>query len=280
MQITAGPGMSLRYIPAGRSFRGSTPEQLEWARKEASLTGYLDRYGTQIDSEGPQGVSRFNRPYYIASTETTVAQYRAFVIATGYQTTAQTNDSGGDNFATGDYHRDYNWMNPGFEQTDDHPAVNLTLADAIAFCDWLKQTTGLPFALPTEGHWEHASRAGSAGRWCFGDDLGEFNSYGWSYLTSPRSTRPVAELLPNAFGLYDVHGNAREWCLFNDGSHTTDLGFGVVRGGSFTKPAVLLRCASRVGFRAETPYSYHGFRVMLELPEDANLDKVKALASE
>jgi formylglycine-generating enzyme required for sulfatase activity len=271
VETTNSIGMALRYIPSGSYLRGSTQEQIKWAIEQATAEGLFDRYGPYIESENSETWNRrarIDQPFYMATTEVTVGQFRAFVEATGYKTLAETDGIGGINFTTGLGELDANWDNPGMTQNDSHPVINLTQPDCIAFCDWLSEKEGVTYRLPKETEWEFACRAGSLGRWCFGDDPSAFYEYGWCFYNSPNSTKPVAGRKPNTFGLFDMHGNAREWVLLDDGSTTDETGTGVVRGGSFTKPQILLRSASRVGFKAKSPYPYHGFRVLREVESD------------
>lgn len=143
----------------------------------------------------------------------------------------------------------YNWRfwlredktNPsGFEQTDDHPVVCVSWNDAQAFCKWLSNKEGRTYRLPTEAEWEYACRANTKGRYSFGDASGDLQHYGntadrslqkrWK-LTLPTGDRidappyaqgfddqvaftaAVGQYKPNPWGLYDMHGNAGEWCL-------------------------------------------------------------------
>src|SRR5262249_37756723 len=106
-----------------------------------------------------------------------------------------------------------NWRNPGFEQTDDHPVVVVTRGDAQAFCDWLSKKEGRYYTLPTEAQWEYACRAGSRSRFSFGDNEGQLPEHAWIVSNSDHKTHPVGKKKPNAWGLFDMHGNAAEWCL-------------------------------------------------------------------
>src|SRR5262249_15422458 len=124
--------------------------------------------------------------------------------------------------------REYNWRNPGFEQTDDHPVVEVSWNDAAQFCDWARKKTGKAIRLPTEAEWEYACRAGGRTRYFFGDNEEELAQYAnvadasFRQLTGKNwgiraddgyaFTAPVGTFKPNGFGLYDMHGNVLQWC--------------------------------------------------------------------
>jgi formylglycine-generating enzyme required for sulfatase activity len=91
------------------------------------------------------------------------------------------------------------------------PVINVNLYNARAYCEWLSEQTGNNYELPTEIQWEYACRAGSTGKYCFGDDVNQLVNYAWYDKNSEGKTHPVGEKLPNAFGVYDMHGNVWEW---------------------------------------------------------------------
>ena len=93
------------------------------------------------------------------------------------------------------------------------PAVSMTQYAAKQYTKWLSLLTGDFYRLPSEAEWEHACRAGREGAYAFGEDRSEIDAHGWHEDNSDWATQPVGGKLPNAWGLYDMHGNASEWVL-------------------------------------------------------------------
>jgi formylglycine-generating enzyme required for sulfatase activity len=146
--------------------------------------------------------------FYLGKTEVTVAQWRMFIRDTGYITQAELNRGGMVRGKNGRFvKRDANWRNPYLAQTDNHPVVLVSWKDAHAFCQWLSKKTGLNYRLPTEAEWEYACRAGTKDNY-----YGDLDKIAWYEYNSNGCTHPVAEKIPNAFGLYDMLGNVWEWC--------------------------------------------------------------------
>ena len=100
----------------------------------------------------------------------------------------------------------------GVKKPDDFPVGNVTWIGVTAFCQWLSQKEGETCYLPSEAQWEYACRAGMTTAWCSGDDEATLKEYAWYNANSGRETHPVGRLRPNAWGLYDMHGNVNEWC--------------------------------------------------------------------
>lgn len=99
---------------------------------------------------------------------------------------------------------------PSRSPLPDSPATGVTWEQAVEFCQLLSEREGARYRLPTEAEWEYACRAGSTTTFCFGDDPALLEEYAW-YGKSHENAAPVASLKPNAWGLYDMHGNALEW---------------------------------------------------------------------
>jgi formylglycine-generating enzyme required for sulfatase activity len=167
-----------------------------------------------------------------------------------------------------------NWRNPGIAHTqrDDEPVVQVSWNDAIAFCQWLSAADHRPYRLPTEAEWEYACRAGTATRWCTGDDPAALDQVAWIRDEIDCTTHPVAGKKPNAFGLYDMHGNVWEWCLDRFGPYSGDPvadpagalsgGAHVLRGGACTRAEVdRTRSASRLRRNSSFRFHRYGFRV-------------------
>jgi formylglycine-generating enzyme required for sulfatase activity len=100
---------------------------------------------------------------------------------------------------------------PGEEPNQ--PAVTMTQFAAKQYTKWLSGITGQQYRLPTEAEWEYAARAGTTTAFSFGDDVERIDEYAWSGGNSDYQTHEVGSLEPNAWGLYDMHGNASEWVL-------------------------------------------------------------------
>jgi formylglycine-generating enzyme required for sulfatase activity len=175
---------------------------------------------------------RITKPFYLGVTEVTRGQFRVFVDDTGYKTEAEKDGKGGygwnDETKKFEQNPRYTWQNPGFEQTDEHPVVNVSWNDAEAFIGWLSRKEGKAFRLPTEAEWEYSCRAGTATRYFTGDDPEGLAAVanvadGTAKEKHPDLTTiaardgyvytaPVGRFQANAFGLYDMHGNVFEWC--------------------------------------------------------------------
>lgn len=144
---------------------------------------------------------------------------------------------------------------------NDHPAVAMTQYNAIQFCKWLYQQSGIFYRLPTEAEWEYACRAGTKTAYSFGNDSKLIDEYACYAANSDGKTMPIGSKKPNAWGLYDMHGNVSEWTIdqyipdyydqFKNKTAVdpvavpTKLYPHSLRGGSFADEADACRSASR-----------------------------------
>ena len=146
------------------------------------------------------------------------------------------------------------------------PAIGMTHYAAVQFCKWLYTRTGIFYRLPTEAEWEYACRAQSKGPYSIVEGS-KLDEYAWYNDNSDNKTHPVGSKKPNAWGVYDMHGNVTEWTIdqykadtYSAYKNTTALNPIVpaetlyphaVRGGSYEDSASDLRSASRRGSNAE-----------------------------
>jgi formylglycine-generating enzyme required for sulfatase activity len=139
---------------------------------------------------------------------------------------------------------------------DDCPVENVSWGDVQGFIRRLNQIEGVDkYRLPTEAEWEFACRSGSTNKYSFGDNENELGDYAWYDKNSNRQTHPVAQKRPNAWGLYDMHGNVSEWCQdwyddYPTGTVTDPKGppsgqHTVLRGGSWLSNASVVQAAFR-----------------------------------
>ncbi len=159
---------------------------------------------------------------------------------------------------------------------DDCPVEQVSWHDAQDFISELNKRERLEgtdrYRLPTEAEWEYACRAGTTGKYYFGNDETMLREYAWYAKNSVYETHPVRQRKPNKWGLYDMHGNVWEWCQdwygdYRSGSVTNPRGpftgeHRVLRGGSWYGNQELARCAYRSIFGTPTNcYTIIGFRL-------------------
>lgn len=192
-----------------------------------------------------------SKPYYIAETEVTVAQFRQFIQESGraqnlavastsgvYKTEAEQgnlltleNAKGGVSTARNginSWDSAANWRTPGFTQNTQHPVVFVSWNDANEFCKWLSQKEGKTYRLPTEAEWEFAARGNTTTQYWWGNDINNnkrganladatyakrFPNRNFGIVSADNFvfTSPVGSFTPNPNGLYDVTGNVFEW---------------------------------------------------------------------
>ncbi|MBI4403638.1 MAG: formylglycine-generating enzyme family protein [Deltaproteobacteria bacterium] len=157
-----------------------------------------------------------------------------------------------------------------------HPVENVSWHDITEYLEKLNRLDqGREYRRPSEAEWEYAARGGKRTRFSFGDNEQELVGYAWFSNNSDNRSHPVAVLKPNAFGLYDMHGNVSEWTediyvespssasqQANTSSlNTSGLDQRVVRGANFLDNAELGRAAHRYHFGPRNSFNLVGFRV-------------------
>ena len=134
--------------------------------------------------------------------------------------------------------------NPSYFKGAQNPVERVTWDEAVEFCKKVSQKTGKTVSVPSESLWEYACRAGSKARFSYGNDYDKLGDYAWYGKNSQGKTHPVGQKKPNAWGLYDMHGNVSQWCSdcytgdFSNAIKTDPTGpdsgeFRVLRGGSW-----------------------------------------------
>ncbi|WP_292155487.1 formylglycine-generating enzyme family protein [Brevundimonas sp.] len=246
------------------------------------LMGSPDNEKCREIAEWPQVEITISKPFAVGKYELTWDEWEKCVAKQGCQDNSRKGYS-----AT----PDPDWSGDAGYGRGRHPVINVSWDDAEAYVKWLSAETGETYRLLSEAEWEYAARAGSTGRFSWGDaeptcDAGRENranfngphSVGLLAGCNGRQTESVGFSAPNAFGLYDMHGNVREWtkdCFHVDLAEiptdgmpwVTDCARGgeskVFRGGSFTGGVAQLRSAARQATHAREVNM--GFRIAREL---------------
>lgn len=212
---------------------------------------YMGGMGEGEDyDEAPAHKVNISRPFLMSETEITNAQFEQFMPE----------------------HRKYRGKN-GFSTEDDDAVVYVSYQDAVDFCKWLSKKEGKNYRLPTEAEWEYACHAGNYFPFSTGDGLpAEYHKNQQTARNLKPLSLKVKQTPPNAFGLYDMHGNVEEWCLDWYGPYTaeekTDPAgyengiYRVTRGGSHNTPEKYLRTTNRMAMIPEDKHSQTGFRIV------------------
>lgn len=241
------------------------------------------------DDEGPQHRVAIGRPFAVSKFEVMRGEFGEFVRESGY-------DAGNECFvwAGSRVERQHgkNWADPGYRQSDAHPAACVSWNDAKAYADWLSRKTGQTYRLLSEAEWEYAARAGTETKYSFGDRESDLCRHGngpdlttkesggpttWDYAECQDgfglTAAPVGSFGANRFGLHDMHGNVWEWVEdgYQDNYHgvpldgsawiPADSQYRVYRGGHYAFAPRVLRSASRYRNSPDSRSSALGFRV-------------------
>jgi formylglycine-generating enzyme required for sulfatase activity len=262
VEETNSIGMKLALIPPGEFTMGSTPEEI--AKVMAQAPDKWQR--SRIASEAPQHRVNISRSFYLGVYPVTQGQYQQVMGNNPSSFSAKGNEAA---------------MVVG-KDTAQHPAEMVSWDDAVEFCRRLsslpdERGLGRTYRLPTEAEWEYSCRAGTTTRWSCGDDEVALMEYAWLGKNSGKMTHPVGEKKPNAWGLYDMHGNVLQWCSdYNDPAYykqspTTDPTgpelsgrVRVARGGRFLGAPSLGRSAFRESASPADRFHHIGFRVAVD----------------
>jgi len=217
--------------------------------------------------------------YFIGKYEVTVGQFRKFITATGYKTSADIN--GGSYLWNGSQWKlqaGVNWESDalGFkrpESEENHPVIHVSWTDAIEYTKWLSTVTGKAFRLPTEAEWEFAARGGMSSNGYTYAGSNDINLVAWSLDNKSNQTFPVGKKQPNELGIYDMTGNVWEWCSdwydadyyakspsMNPQGSKSGL-FKVIRGGSWGGVSNFNRVTFRYRYFPGNRGKFNGFRV-------------------
>ena len=182
---------------------GGATMEMVWIHPGTFAMGAPNTERYRGEDELPQHEVTISQGFYLGKYEITQEQWEAVMGSTPW--------SGEDHVV----------------QNPHHPAVYISWDDAQRFIDQLNDAPGEEiYRLPTEAEWEYACRAGTTGRWSFGDDEGQLGDYAWysrnAWLLKLQYAQPVGTKLPNPWGLYDMHGNVGEWCQDWYGPYTSE----------------------------------------------------------
>ncbi|MEN6498751.1 MAG: formylglycine-generating enzyme family protein [Thermoguttaceae bacterium] len=286
------PGTDLKFgmapIPGGKFLMGSP----------AGEKGHKD-------DEGPQ-VEVTIDPFWMGIHEITWTEYETWSFKLDIQRRKMLNQQPTfwDKLADAIARPTNPYTDMSFEMgKEDRPAICMTQYGAQMYCKWLCAKTGRYYRLPTEAEWEYACRAGAKTAYSFGDDPSKLGDYAWYYDNSDEKYHKVGTKKPNAWGLYDMHGNVCEWVLdqykpdtYKKWAESKELKSPyvlatteyprIVRGGSWDDDADALRSAVRRGSNKDwkmqdpqipqsiwylTDATFVGFRVVrpLQVPGEA-----------
>jgi sulfatase modifying factor 1 len=275
-----GLGMRFLYVPPGAFMMGSPAHEPDMKAHEQS-------HGVML-----------TKGFFLQTTPVTVDHWHGFSVETGYRTEAETTGTliWGDQGVA--FKKGYHWQKPGFEQAGDLPVTCVTYRDAVQFIHWLRKTDGRLYDLPTEAQWEYACRAGSEGRYFFGNDEERLDEYAWFWDNSGNQPHAVARKKPNAWGFYDMLGNVWELCrdhcdlkhrpggatilsdTYGKGAFMNPLcmegPFRICRGGDWAclphncRPAKRMACSPRSGA------NIRGLRLAIHVPGNESCGSTRA----
>jgi sulfatase modifying factor 1 len=271
--------------------------KMKFARIESGsfLMGSASGEPDRDEFDGPQHKVTLSRAFYLGVHHVTVKQFTAFVNDSGHTTDAEKAGGGFTLRSDGTVYfaNRVAWHHAGFAQGQDHPVVFISWFDATAFCKWLSEKEGRRYGLPTEAQWEYACRAGTTTLYPWGNDPDAGKGYAnvcdkdfkANFPTWPGEifhftdgyvyTSPVGSFKANAFGVYDMIGNAWQWCSDADGAYPSEAVVDpagpaptpgskrILRGGAFDVAPKLCRSCKRFPAAPDVHNGDIGFRVVM-----------------
>lgn len=273
------------------------------------LMGSPDGEAERNSDEGPQREVEI-APFWMGQCEVTWDEYEVFMFSLDISAREKLGTSATDSDKKADAvahpTKPYTDMSFGMGKSG-FPAISMTQTAAKEYCTWLSYKTGRYYRLPTEAEWEYACRAGTTTAYHSGDDATKLREYAWFYdeKSDDEGYHKVGKKKPNAWGLFDMHGNVAEWCLDQYHSDAYAKSPGplsnpfvealtveprVVRGGSWDDDAPALRSARRLASTNDwkqkdpqlpqsiwyyTDAQFLGFRIVRPLVEPSETEKVR-----
>jgi len=241
--IEPEPTLTLELAP------GVTMELVHIKPGVFTMGGDMDSKYGWVGVEKPKHEVAITRGFYLGKYEVTQAQYEAVM--------------GG---------------NPSSWKEANRPVEQVSWTDAAEFCRRASEKTRREVRLPTEAEWEYACRAGTTTDWSHGNDSATLGEYAWYLANADRQTHPVGEKKPNAWGLYDMHGNVWEWVAdwYSAGYYASSPREDppgpaggdnrLLRGGGWYLDGSFARSASRRNWLLSDRHSDMGLRAAVSLP--------------
>jgi uncharacterized protein (TIGR03067 family) len=285
--------MKLVLIPPGEFDMGSTPEEIAWAIEEGKKRNNMDVHIPNMPSEGPRHRVKITKPFYLGVFNVTQSEYEKVARMNPSACSPKPIDPTQFKPPLTEWEKKTREVGVNLgagKDTSRYPVDSVSRDDAIQFCQRLsslpaERVAGRAYRIPTEAEWEYACRAGTTTRWYCGDDEAGLMECAWYSATiHDRPKHPVGQKKPNAWGLYDMHGNGWQWCSDwfiadyykqsppNDPPGPAGNGSTVVmRGGHPGFPAEFCRSAYRAPCEYMARDFLIGFRVAVQVVSNDKL---------
>ena len=285
VEQTNSIGMKLVLIPPGEFEMGSTDEEIARELKEGKQQIPTDKgYFENLPTEAPRHHVKLTKPFCLGMYPVTQAEYERVMGTnpsdfTGMQVDVSTFKPPLDERQKKT--REENAKKVAGQDTSRHPVEMVSWDDCVEFC---RKLSAMPaermarrvYRLPTEAEWEYACRAGTTTRWYCGDDEAGLLDVAWILKNAGGTTNPVGQKRPNAWGLYDMHGQVYHWCADrfsrdyyqhsppSDPTGPTADTFRVIRGGYWGTNPLICRSARR-NASATNCRVRNGFRLVVDV---------------